>query len=123
MTSLPCGAEWRFVPAGWTAPEPGYWGTEAAGRDTLSALRTYREERDTWRQGYEELQSRTEEMVTAWEARIRALEDSISEEREGWKRELRRAKGPGFGVFAGYGFDHRGEGDFVAGVGLVWKVF
>jgi hypothetical protein len=47
---------------------------------------------------------------------------SLDEERRAWKTELRKAKGPGIGVFAGIG--HTGSGfEAVVGVGVVWKLF
>lgn len=122
MTSLPASA-WTYVPAGWTATEPGYWGTERDGRDTLQALRTYREERDAWQKAFEDSRDENRTFQEKMEQRFTALEESLESERAGWKREIRKAKGPGFGIFAGYGFDSRGEGNFVIGAGLVWKVF
>ena len=89
----------------------------------MAAMRTYRQERDEWKSGYEDLKGRTDGLMDAWEGRIKALEASISEERAGWKREVRKARAPGFGIFAGYGFDSSGDGNFVIGAGLVWKVF
>lgn len=122
MTSLPASA-WTYVPAGWTATEPGYWGTERDGRDTLQALRTYREERDAWQRAFEDARDENRTFQEKMEQRFTALEESLEAERAGWKREIRKARAPGLGIFAGYGFDSRGEGNFVIGAGLVWKVF
>lgn len=122
MTSLPASA-WTYVPAGWTATEPGYWGTEQDGRDTLEAIRTYREERDAWRKAFEAAQDENRAFQEKMEQRFTALEESLEAERAAWKREIRKARSPGFGMFAGYGLDSRGEGNFVIGAGLVWKVF
>lgn len=122
MTSSPASA-WTYVPAGWTATEPGYWGTERDGRDTLQALRTYRDERDAWQRAFEDSRDENRTFQEKMEQRFTALEESLEAERAGWKREIRKARAPGLGIFAGYGFDSRGEGNFVIGAGLVWKVF
>ncbi len=122
MTSLPASA-WTYVPAGWTATEPGYWGTERDGRDTLQALRTYREERDSWRRAFEAARDENRDFQAKMEERFSSLEKSLEAERTAWKREIRKAKGPGFGVFAGYGMNDRGDGDFVVGAGIVWRIW
>lgn len=123
MTSLPASGEWKYVPPGWTATEPGYWGTEQDGRDTLQALRTYREERDAWERAFYRQKDENMAFKDTMEARFNDLEKNLSVERAGWKREVRKARAPGFGIFAGYGFDSHGDGNFVIGAGLVWKVF
>lgn len=123
MTSLPASGEWKYGPPGWTATEPGYWGTEQDGRDTLQALRTYREERDAWRLAFEDARDENRTFQEKMEQRFSGLEESLEKERAGWKREIRKARAPGLGIFAGYGFDSRGEGNFVIGAGLVWKIW
>ena len=122
MTSLPASA-WTYVPAGWTATEPGYWGTERDGRDTLQALRTYREERDAWQRAFEDARDENRTFQEKMEQRFTALEEFLESERAGWKREIRKARAPGLGIFAGYGFDSHGDGNFVIGAGIVWKIF
>ena len=57
------------------------------------------------------------------EERFNALEKSIEQERAGWKREIRKARVPGFGLFAGFGVDDRGEVEVVVGAGFVWKLW
>ena len=122
MTSSPASA-WTYIPAGWTATEPGYWGSEQDGQDTLEALRTYREERDAWKRAFEDARDENRAFQERMEQRFSDLEKFLETERAGWKREVRKARAPGFGIFAGYGFDSRGDGNFVIGAGLVWKVF
>lgn len=84
-------------------------------------MRTYREERDAWREAYERLKGRSEETLTSLEGRVNEIETRLADERAGWKREIRRARGPGFGVFVGYGWTPSGEGQLVGGIGLVWR--
>lgn len=123
MTSWPASAEWRYVPRGWTAPESGYWGTEADGRDTLKALETYRGEADAWKRGFEAIQDENARFREEIMARYATLEGAVERERAGWKREIRKARAPGFGVFAGYGLNDHGGGDFVIGAGIVWRLW
>jgi len=111
------------VPPGWTATEPGYWGDDGTGSETLEVLRTTREERDAWKQAFESARDENQIFQEKMEQRFSGLEESLEKERAAWKREIRKAKAPGFGMFAGYGLDSRGEGNFVIGAGLVWKVF
>ncbi len=123
MTSSISSGEWKYVPAGWTATEPGYFGSEQDGRDTLEAVRTYREERDSWRRAFEEARDENRDFQAKMEERFSSLEKSLEAERTAWKREIRKAKAPGFGVFAGYGLNDHGEGDFVIGAGIVWRLW
>lgn len=123
MTSSPASAAWKYVPEGWTTPDAGYFGTEQDGRDTLQALRTYREERDAWQRAFEDSRDENRTFQEKMEQRFTALEESLEAERARWKREIHKARAPGFGIFAGYGFDSRGDGNFVIGAGLVWKIW
>lgn len=120
MTSLPASA-WTYVPAGWTATEPGYWGTEQDGRDTLQALRTYRESSEAWEKAYNALHGEFDTLRLELDEKFASLKDSLDLERKAWKGEVRKAKGPGWGVFIGYGVDQQGNGTPAVGVGLVWK--
>ena len=111
------------MPKGWTTPRPGYWGENEDGRDTLSAIETYRGEAAAWEAAFNKAVSENEAFRAEMVARFEGLEKAIEKERAGWKREIRRAKGPGFGLFAGYGLNDRGDGDFVFGAGVVWKIW
>ena len=121
MMSLPASAAWKYVPGGWTTPDAGYFGTEQDGRDTLEALRTYREEATAWENAYNALKAEFDTLRAELDLKFAALEKSLNAEREAWKGEVRKAKGPGFGVFIGYGVDQHGNGTPAVGVGLVWK--
>ncbi|HCL78927.1 MAG TPA: hypothetical protein DIC53_03045 [Synergistaceae bacterium] len=123
MASSPASAAWKYVPEGWTTPDAGYFGTEQDGRDTLEALRTYREEATAWEAAYNALKAEFDTLRAELDMKFAALEKSLDKEREAWKGEIRKAKGPGFGIFAGYGFDSHGDGNFVIGAGIVWKIF
>ena len=118
---MPASAAWKYVPGGWTTPDAGYFGTEQDGRDTLEALRTYREEATAWENAYNALKVEFDTLRAELDMKFAALEKSLNAEREAWKGEVRKAKGPGFGVFIGYGVDQRGNGTPAVGFGLVWK--
>lgn len=121
--SSPVSGEWKHVPQGWQTTEPGYWGTMTDGRDTLEMVLVYREERDSWRRAFEAAQEANRTFHSQMEARFDSLERSVETERAAWKKELRKARSPGFGLFTGFGVDHRGEGNWVIGAGLVWRVW
>ena len=121
MMSLPASGAWQYVPRGWIAPDAGYWGTEQDGRDTLEALRTYREEATAWENAYNALKAEFDTLRAELDLKFASLEKSLDKERKAWKGEVRKAKGPGWGVFIGYGVDQQGNGTPAVGVGLVWK--
>lgn len=121
MMSLPASGAWQYVPRGWTTPDAGYFGTEQDGRDTLEALRTYRESSEAWEKAYNALHGEFGTLRAELNLKFAALEKSLNAEREAWKGEVRKAKGPGWGVFIGYGVDQRGNGTAAVGFGLVWK--
>ena len=121
--SCPVSANYQFVPAGWTTPVSGYWTDEQGGRDTYSALRYYRERGDKLEQAYAELYEAGVAHNEQTLAQMKQLIDAQETERKGWQAELRRAKGPGLGLFAGAGVTPSGEVEFVAGIGLVWKIW
>lgn len=86
-------------------------------------IRVYREERDLWKRAFESAQNENREFQQKMEERFSALEQNISAERTAWKKEIRKSKAPGFGLFTGFGVDHRGEGNWVIGAGIVWKIW
>lgn len=53
--------------------------------------------------------------------RIDEMEKELSVREAAWKKDLRRSKSPGFGVFAGPAYTSEGSFGVVAGVGIVWK--
>jgi hypothetical protein len=103
--------------------EEGYLANEEALRTVYSAIRTYREERDAWERAYHELSERSESYASDMKRSLAGLQRALDEERAAWRSSLRRARSPGFGVFAGVGYSAGGEINAVAGVGLVWKIF
>jgi hypothetical protein len=84
----PCFAAWILVPEGWTATEPGYFGSLQDGRDTLAALQTYRQTSERWKAAYSDL--RTEFMTTTEDIKkqMTALEEQLNSERKAWKAEI-----------------------------------
>ena len=121
MMSLPASGAWQYVPRGWIAPDAGYWGTEQDGRDTLEALRTYREEATAWENAYNALKAEFDTLRAELDLKFASLEKSLNAEREAWKGEVRKAKAPRWGVFAGGAVDNNGDFKPVIGFGLVWR--
>jgi hypothetical protein len=95
---------------------------EEALRTVYASIRTYREERDIWIEAYDELKAKSEAFAESQRKSLAALREQLDDERAAWKAGLRKAKGPGIGVFAGVG--HAGSGvELVVGVGVVWRLF
>lgn len=92
IASSPCGAEWKLTPAGWTATEPGYWGTLADGRDTLAALQSYRQAGERWKVAYEAQHAEFVSVTETLTERLAALERQIAEERRAWRAEAARER-------------------------------
>lgn len=85
-------------------------------------VQTYRIQSETWEKAYYEMNDKSQEFAKFQRERLSNLQKEIDAERVEWKRAVRKAKGPGFGVFAGVG--HTGSGvEAVVGVGVVWKLF
>jgi nucleoside 2-deoxyribosyltransferase len=80
------------VPEGWTATEPGYFGSLQDGRDTLTALQTYRQTSERWKAAYSDL--RTEFLTTTEDIKkqMAALEGQLNNERKAWKAEIVRSR-------------------------------
>ncbi len=123
MLSLPASANFHYVPGGWLTPAPGYWTDEQGGRDTYSAIKYYRLRGDKLEEAYNELNQMTLAHNEAMSQKIDDLIKAQDAERAAWKAELRKARMPGVGIFAGYGFGYEGHNDFVVGIGLVWKIW
>ncbi|MDR1510668.1 MAG: hypothetical protein LBS53_13645 [Synergistaceae bacterium] len=87
-----------------------------------AAAKTYRLERDAWESAYRELSEQSEGYAADMKKSLDTLRGQLDEEREGWRAAVRRAKSPGFGVFAGVGYTGGGI-EAVVGVGVVWKIF
>ncbi len=121
MTSSPSFADWELVPTGWTAQRPGYWGEIEDGRDTLAALRTAREEAAAWEKAFYASEDRREKFEAHFNSRLDDLEASMNAREKAHKQEVRKAKAPGLGIFAGGAIDDRGEFHPVVGFGLVWR--
>lgn len=106
---------------GFLAEESGYWTNEYSGRLILQALKTYRLDRDHWREMYWEQNTASIEYADKVMLRIDQLEKDFVAREAAWRKELRKSKLPGFGVFAGPAYCTSGEFQLAVGFGLVWK--
>lgn len=82
----------------------------------------YRMRGDHWESAYMELDQLRREDNERILARVDEIEGALEAERVSHRAELRRAKSPGFGFFAGPSVTHNGNFEVVAGFGLVWKL-
>ena len=114
------------VPAGWVAPEISYVLNEEAERQTIIALETYEEKLILWQNAYDELYQKAENYRLDMESRWAKVMQEIRDMETAHKKELRaarsKARSPGVGVFAGFGYSD-GEFNPTVGVGLVWRWF
>jgi hypothetical protein len=110
------------VPPGWTAPSEGYFLDRDALSDLSAAAKTYRLERDAWEASYLDLSVRYDDYVAASKLLLTQLREQIDTERDARRREARKARSPGVGIFAGGAWTPHGI-EAAVGVGLVWKVW
>ena len=112
-----------YVPQGYSTPVEGYWLDVPTGRNLLHMIRTYREQSEYWEKAHGELTAEFRAYIDSTNERLTSIEVSIEAERKGWKNEIRKAKLPGLGVFAGAGYGSAGQVQAVVGVGLVWRLW
>lgn len=114
------------VPAGWIAPEISYVLNEEAERQTIIAIETYEEKLILWQNAYDELYQKAEnyrlDMESRWTRVMRDIEDMKTMHKKELKAAKARARSPGVGVFAGFGYSD-GEFNPTVGVGVVWRWF
>ncbi len=111
------------VPPGWQAQTEGYYLNAEALSNLTAAAKTYRLERDEWIKAFDDLFDESELFRVTIEAQLADLRGQLQRERDAWQRDIKRARSPGFGIFAGVGVTSSGGIEPVAGVGVVWRVF
>ena len=112
-----------YVPQGYVAPAEGYWLDLPTGRNLLHMIRTYREQSEYWEKAHGALSEEFRAYIDKTDERLTGIESNIEAERKAWKNEIRKAKLPGLGVFAGAGYGSGGDIQPVIGVGLVWRLW
>ena len=113
----------EYVPQGYVSPADGYWLDVPTGRNLLHMVRTYREKSEYWEREHGALSEEFRAYIDKTNERLTGIESSIEAERKSWKNEIRKAKLPGLGVFAGAGYSASGNVDAVVGIGLVWRLW
>ena len=108
---------------GQIAAKNGYWANEYSGRLIFQALRSYRLDRDHWRDMYWEQNAASVEYADKVMLRLEQIENDIRTREDAWKKELRKSRLPGIGVFAGPAYTSAGDFQFAAGIGIVWKLW
>ena len=104
------------------SPADGYWLDVPTGRNLLHMESTYRERSTGSGNTGHSLRS-SGLILTRQTSGLTGIESSIEAERKSWKNEIRKAKLPGLGVFAGAGYSASGNVDAVVGIGLVWRLW
>ena len=115
--------KFEYVPQGYVSPADGYWLDVPTGRNLLHMVRTYREQSEYWEREHGALSEEFRAYIDKTNERLTGIESSIEAERKSWKNEIRKAKLPGLGVFAGAGYSASGNVDAVVGIGLVWRLW
>ena len=113
----------NYVHKGNSSPAEGYWLDVPTGRNLLHMIRTYREQSEYWEKAHGALSEEFKSYIDKTNERLTGIESSIEAERRAWKNEIRKAKLPGLGLFAGAGYGSSGDLQAVVGVGLVWKIW
>ena len=116
-------AEIEYVPKGWTSPTEGYWMTEQAGRDVLTGWKIDREQKIIYMNALEESDQKLAQLKEIVSEEFADIKRAHEEDRAQWQKELRRARLPGIGFFAGIGYTTNNKIEGVAGVGIVWKIW
>lgn len=86
-------------------------------------VQTYRIEREIYEKAYNELNNKSKEYTSQQEKRLKELEEVINLERDDWRKEIRKARAPGIGIFAGPAVSANGDVEVVIGAGVVWRIF
>lgn len=115
--------EFNYVPQGYVSPSEGYWLDVPTGRNLLHMIRTYREQSEYWETAHGALSEEFRAYIDKTNERLTGIESNIEAERKAWKNEIRKAKLPGVGLFAGAGYGSSGQVQAVVGVGLVWRLW
>ena len=115
--------EFNYVQKGYSSPVEGYWLDVPTGRNLLHMIRTYRERAEYWEAAHGALSEEFKAYIEKTNEWLTTIETSIEAERKAWKNEIRKAKLPGVGVFAGAGYGSAGQVQAVVGVGLVWRLW
>lgn len=116
-------AEIEYIPKGWTSPTDGYWMTEQAGRDVLTGWKIDREQKIIYMGALEESEQKIAQLKEIVSEEFANIKRAHDEDRAQWQKELRRARSPGIGFFAGIGYTTNNKIEGVAGVGIVWKIW
>lgn len=94
------------------------------GKTTYQALRTYRLENVHLQESYDTMYTEYQTFAKSVDEKITLIQNDIKTERAEWKKAIRKAKAPGFGVFAGPAYNFSDSNvQLVVGFGLVWKLW
>ena len=94
--SYPSIADWRLVPQGWITDQQGYFGSLDDGRDTLSAIQTYRFLSEKWSSAYESQNKLFMTNLNETKTQLSELERQINSERKAWSTEVKRNRSNNF---------------------------
>jgi uncharacterized protein YbbK (DUF523 family) len=97
--------------------------TEQAGRDVLTGWKIDREQKAIYMDALEESERKLAQLKEVVTEEFSNIKKEHEADRAQWKKEIRKAKSPGIGFFAGIGYTTNNKIEGVAGVGIVWKIW
>lgn len=119
LSTIAYSAELEMFPV-----DGGYWCSDSTGRKILEVLKSRRLKLEALQNDYDELSLTYYNSLKETQERIDSLMDKFEAERRAYKAAIRRAKGPGLGLFVGPGYNFTSHSvEVVAGIGLVWKLW
>ena len=84
------------MPQGWITDQQGYFGSLDDGRDTLSAIQTYRFLSEKWSSAYESQNKLFMTNLNETKTQLSELERQINSERKAWSTEVKRNRSNNF---------------------------
>lgn len=84
------------MPQGWITDQQGYFGSLDDGRDTLSAIQTYRFLSEKWSSAYENQNKLFMANLNETKTQLTELERQINSERKAWSTEVKRSRNNNF---------------------------
>lgn len=111
------------IESGWTAEEPGYYMTDEFARDVVAGWRTDKADKETYKRASECYHAQWQAALSDLNSTIATFEQAQETERAAYRKAIQRARGIGFGPFAGIGYASNGDIEACVGLGLVWKIF
>lgn len=122
------------VPIGWTTETEGYFFTPDSVYEITSEFLQLESDAGRWHDGFWNLYDQSREYKLTAKQRFDAIDAARESDNKYWEnvlnehvkrsqKELKEAKRPGVGVFAGAAYTGNGSVEAVVGAGIVWRLW